>query len=66
MESVKRLRDMLMAYEWELHGKELAGRRCACVRARARACMRARAYVSTACQRRHVQGAQIVCTHARV
>lgn len=27
MESVKHLRDMLMAYEWDLHGKELAGRR---------------------------------------
>lgn len=29
MESVKHLRDMLMAYEWDLHGKELAGRRWA-------------------------------------
>lgn len=27
MESVKHLRDMLMAYEWDLHGKELAGRK---------------------------------------
>lgn len=27
MESVKHLRDMIMAYEWDLHGKELAGRK---------------------------------------
>jgi hypothetical protein len=27
MVSVKHLRDMLMAYEWDLHGKELAGRK---------------------------------------
>ena len=27
MESVKHLREMLMAYEWDLHGKELAGRK---------------------------------------
>jgi hypothetical protein len=27
MDSVKRLRDGLMTYEWQMHGKELAGRR---------------------------------------
>jgi hypothetical protein len=27
LESVKHLREMLMAYEWHLHGKELAERR---------------------------------------
>lgn len=27
MESVKHLRDMIMSYEWDLHGKELAGRK---------------------------------------
>lgn len=27
LESVKHLRELLMAYEWHLHGKELAERR---------------------------------------
>lgn len=38
LESIKTLRETLMAHEWELHGKRLAMRRCARQAAAVRFC----------------------------